>query len=84
MIYQFAASEDYDPAPGLSSIKASLLAINSADDQVNPPELGIMEAAIPQVMRGRYALLSIDDNTRGHGTHTLAAVWKHHLAVLLA
>ena len=84
MIYQFAASEDYDPAPGLSRIKAPLLAINSADDQVNPPELGIMEMAIPQVKRGRYILLPIDEQTRGHGTHTLAAVWKHHLAVLLA
>ena len=84
MIYQFSASEDYDPAPGLSRIKAPLLAINSADDQVNPPELGIMEMAIPQVKRGRYILLPIDEQTRGHGTHTLAAVWKHHLAVLLA
>ena len=84
MIYQFSASEDYDPAPGLSRIKAPLLAINSADDQVNPPELGIMEMAIPQVKRGRYILLPIDERTRGHGTHTLAAVWKHHLAVLLA
>ena len=84
MIYQFAASEDYDPAPGLSRIKAPLLAINSADDQVNPPELGIMEMAIPQVKRGRYILLPIDEQTRGHGTHTLAAVWKRHLAVLLA
>ncbi|MDE2857774.1 MAG: alpha/beta fold hydrolase [Chloroflexota bacterium] len=84
MIYQFAASEDYDPAPGLSQIKAPLLAINSADDQVNPPELGIMEAAIPQVERGRYVLLPIDERTRGHGTHTLAAVWKHHLAAFLA
>ena len=84
MIYQFAASEDYDPAPGLSRIKAPLLAINSADDQVNPPELGIMEAAMTKLKRGRYVLLPIDDNTRGHGTHTLAAVWKRHLAVLLA
>ena len=84
MIYQFSASEDYDPAPGLTRIKAPLLAINSADDQVNPPELGIMEMAIPQVKRGRYILLPIDEQTRGHGTHTLAAVWKHHLAVLLA
>ncbi len=83
MIYQFAASEDYDPAPGLSKIKAPLLAINSADDQVNPPELGLMEAAIGQVKRGRYVLLPIDDQSRGHGTHTLAAVWKHHLAAFL-
>ena len=84
MIYQFAASEDYDPAPGLSKIKAPLLAINSADDQVNPPELGILEAAIPQVKRGTYVLLPIDDRTRGHGSHTLAALWQHHLAAFLA
>lgn len=84
MIYQFAASEDYDPAPDLSKIKAPLLAINSADDQVNPPELGILEAALPQVKRGRHVLLPIDDRTRGHGTHTLAALWKRHLAAFLA
>lgn len=84
MIYQFAASEDYDPAPGLSKIKAPLLAINSADDQVNPPELGILEAAMPRVERGTYVLLPIDGRTRGHGTHTLAALWKHHLAAFLA
>ena len=83
MIYQVGASEDYDPAPSLSSIKASLLAINSADDQVNPPELGIMEAAMTTVRHGRYVLLPIDEHTRGHGTHTLAALWKHHLADFL-
>ena len=80
MIYQIAASEDYDPAPGLSKITAPLLAINSADDQVNPPELGILEAAISQVKNGHHILLPIDEHTRGHGTHTLAGVWKHHLA----
>ena len=84
MIYQFAASEDYDPAPGLSKIKAPLLAINSADDQVNPPELGIMAAAMPKVKRGAYILLPIDSRSRGHGTHTLAALWKRHLAEFLA
>ena len=84
MLYQFAASEDYNPAPDLERIKAPLLAINSADDQVNPPELGIMEAAMKRVKRGRYILLPIDEHTRGHGTHTLAAVWKHHLAEFLA
>lgn len=83
MLYQVGASEDYDPAPGLSKIKAPLLAINSADDQVNPPELGILEAGIAQVARGRHILLPIDERTRGHGTHTLAAVWKHHLAAFL-
>ena len=84
MLYQFAASEDYDPAPHLERIKAPLLAINSADDQVNPPELGIMETAIMRVKRGRYILLPIDEHTRGHGTHTLAALWKHHLVDFLA
>ena len=84
MLYAFAASEDYDPAPQLGRIKAPLLALNSADDMVNPPELGIMEAAIKRVKRGRYVLLPIDEHTRGHGTHSLAGVWKHHLAAFLA
>lgn len=83
MIYQFAASEDYNPLPDLHKIKASLLAINSADDQVNPPELGIMETAIQSVEQGTYILLPITDDTRGHGTHTLAKLWKHHLAEFL-
>ena len=83
MLYQFAASEDYDPAPGLSRVKAPLLAINSADDLVNPPELGIMEAAMAQVKRGKYVMLPISDESRGHGTHTLARLWKDHLAAFL-
>jgi homoserine O-acetyltransferase len=84
MLYAFAASEDYNPAPDLARIKAPLLAINSADDLVNPPELGIMEAAMSQVERGQFVLLPIDEHTRGHGTHTLAGLWKHHLAAFLA
>lgn len=84
MLYAFAASEDYDPAPNLSQIRAPLLAINSADDQVNPPERGIMEAAMKRVRRGRYALLPIDEHTRGHGSHTLAGLWKGRLAAFLA
>ena len=83
MIYQYAASEDYDPAPRLSGIRAPLLAINSADDQVNPPELGLMEAAMATMKRGRYILLPIDERTRGHGTHTLAGIWKDHLGAFL-
>ncbi len=84
MLYAFAASEDYNPAPDLGRIKAPLLAINSADDQVNPPELGIMEAAMERLPQGRYVLLPIDEHTRGHGTHTLAGLWKHHLVAFLA
>ena len=83
VLYHFRASEDYNPAPNLEKIMAPLLAINSADDQVNPPELGILEEAIQCVPRGRFILLPISDETRGHGTHTLAALWKHHLVTLL-
>ena len=84
MLYQFAASRDYNPAPGLAWIKAPLLAINSADDQVNPSELGLMEAAIGQVEQGRYILLPVSDETRGHGTHSLPTLWQQYLADLLA
>lgn len=84
MLYAYAASEDYDPAPHLSRIQAPLLAINSADDQVNPPELGIMEAAMERLPQGCYVLLPISEHTRGHGSHTLAGLWKHHLAEFLA
>ncbi|HEY7546189.1 MAG TPA: alpha/beta fold hydrolase [Blastocatellia bacterium] len=83
MLYAFDSSRDYDPAPALERIKAPLLAINSADDQVNPPELGILEREIKRVKRGRYILIPISDQTRGHGTHSLPAIWKQHLTELL-
>ena len=83
MLYQFDSSRDYDPAPNLESIKAPLIAINSADDQVNPPELGILEREIKRVKRGQYVLIPISDSTRGHGTHSLPELWKEHLARLL-
>ena len=83
MLYQFDASRFYNPAPNLERIVAPLLAINSGDDQINPPELGIMEREIGRVKRGRYVLIAISDRTRGHGTHTLAALWKEELARLL-
>ena len=84
LLYQVDASRDYDPAPHLEKIQAPLLAINSADDQINPPELGLMEALLPRVKRGSYVLLPISDRTRGHSTHTWAAVWRDHLAAFLA
>ena len=83
MLYAFDASRDYDPGPNLENIKAPLLAINSADDQVNPPELGILEREIKRVKRGRYVLIPISDRTRGHGTHSVPELWKGHLATLL-
>jgi homoserine O-acetyltransferase len=84
MLYYFHAIEDYNPAPHLSKITAPLLAINSADDFVNPPELPMMRELIAQVKRGRFVLLPITDETRGHGTHSLPAIWGPELARFLA
>jgi homoserine O-acetyltransferase len=83
LLYQFDASRDYDPGPALETIQAPLTAINSADDQVNPPELGILEREIRRVSRGRAVLLPISDETRGHGTHSWPVLWQEHLAALL-
>jgi homoserine O-acetyltransferase len=82
-LYQIEASHDYDPGPGLESIRAPLLAINSADDLINPPELGILERDIKRVKLGRAVLIPMGPQTRGHGTHTMAAVWKQELVQLL-
>jgi homoserine O-acetyltransferase/O-succinyltransferase len=82
-LYQVNASRDYDPSPGLEKIKAPLLQINSADDFINPPELGIAEREIKRVKNGRFILLPASDKTHGHGTHTWAAVWQQYLAQLL-
>jgi homoserine O-acetyltransferase len=83
LLYAFEASRDYDPAPRLEEIRAPLLAVNSADDEVNPPELGLMERNITRVREGRYVLLPVDERTRGHGTHSRPELWKEHLAELL-
>ncbi|HVZ98091.1 MAG TPA: alpha/beta fold hydrolase [Chitinophagaceae bacterium] len=83
MIYQFDASRDYNPAPYLSKIKAPLLAINSADDQINPPELKILDTAILKVPHGKYILLPISSETRGHGTHSLPKIWGNYLKAFL-
>ena len=77
------ASWDYDPAPDLGKIRAPLLAVNSADDLINPPELGILEAGIARVPHGRSIVIPLSDETIGHGTHTKAKLWKEHLAGLL-
>lgn len=83
VLYAFEASRDYDPGTGLEKIQAPLLAVNFADDLINPPELGILEREIQRVKRGRAIVLPQSESTRGHGTHTLAAVWKQYLAELL-
>jgi homoserine O-acetyltransferase len=84
VLYALEASHDYDPNPGLEKIQAPLLAINSADDLINPPELGILEREIKRVAHGRAIVLPLSDQTRGHGSHTIAKLWKAELVRLLA
>src|SRR6476619_1088612 len=83
MLYALEASRDYDPGPGLEKIQVPLLAINSADDLINPPELGIHEREIKRVKKGRAVVIPLSDKTRGHGSHTIAALWKNELERLL-
>lgn len=83
MLYQVEASFDYDPGPGLEAIRAPLVAVNSADDLINPPELGILEREIARVSEGKAITIPLGPDTRGHGTHTLAAIWSEHLQALL-
>ena len=83
VLYAVESSSDYDPGPGLEKIQAPLVAINFEDDLINPPELGILEKEIVRVSRGKAVLVPRSDKTRGHGTHTLAAVWKDRLEDLL-
>jgi homoserine O-acetyltransferase/O-succinyltransferase len=78
-LYQFDASRDYNPAPGLERIRAALLAINSADDERNPPESGLMEQALKRVKNGRLLLIPASTETRGHGTTGNAVFWKQQL-----
>ncbi|HTR87697.1 MAG TPA: alpha/beta fold hydrolase, partial [Reyranella sp.] len=82
-LYQWAASGDYDAAPGLSRITARLLAINSADDERNPPETGLTENAMKQVKNGRIYLIPASTETRGHGTTGMAKFYAKQLAELL-
>jgi homoserine O-acetyltransferase len=83
VLYALSASEDYDPGPDLEKIQAPLLAINSADDLINPPELKILERDIKRVRHGKMVIIPLSEKTRGHGTHTMAAIWKDRLAKLL-
>src|SRR5437763_6869443 len=83
VLYALEASRDYDPGPNLEKIRAPLLAINSADDLINPPELGILEHEIKRVPEGRLVVMPMSDKTRGHGSHTIAALWKGYLSILL-
>jgi len=82
-LYAVSASRDYDPSSKLDTIKAPVMFINSADDFINPPELGIAEREIKKVKNGKFILLPASDQTFGHSTHTHAAVWQQYLKQLL-
>jgi homoserine O-acetyltransferase len=82
-LYQVNASRNYDPSPLLEKISAPVMFVNSADDFINPPELGIAEREIKKVKNGKFVLIPISDQTHGHGTHTWAAVWQQYLKELL-
>lgn len=83
VLYAVEASHDYDPGPDLEKIRAPLLAINFADDLINPPELGILERETKRVPKGRALVIPRSEKTRGHGSHTIAALWKDQLLELL-
>jgi homoserine O-acetyltransferase len=78
-LYQWESSRDYDPAPKLDQIQAPLLAINSADDERNPPETGVMTQALTHVKNGHLLLIPASAETRGHGTTGLAKFWQQQL-----
>ncbi|MBA2435484.1 MAG: alpha/beta fold hydrolase [Chthoniobacterales bacterium] len=83
VLYAVEASHDYDPGPALEKIRAPLLAINFADDLINPPELGILERETRRVPKGRPLVIPRSEKTRGHGSHTIAELWKDQLVELL-
>ena len=84
LMYAVAASRDYDPGPALAKIAAPLIAVNSADDLINPPELGILEREIKRVPHGRAIVIPYSEHTYGHGSHGYAVLWKAYLEELLA
>jgi len=84
VLFALEASWDYDPGPALETIAVPLTAVNFADDLVNPPELGILEREIRRVPKGRAIVMPLSPQTRGHGSHTVAPLWKTYLADLLA
>jgi homoserine O-acetyltransferase len=83
LIYQLEASRTYDPSPELEKIKAPLTWVNSCDDFINPPELGLAQVEIKRVKAGKFVLIACRPDTHGHGTHTWAVFWKNDLADLL-
>ena len=84
LLYQVNSSRNYDPSGSLERITAPVMYINSADDFINPPGLGIAEREIKRVKHGRFVLIPASPETHGHGTHTWAVFWQEYLKQLLA
>jgi homoserine O-acetyltransferase/O-succinyltransferase len=84
MLYALSASRNYDPSPKLETVQAPVMFVNSADDFINPPELGIAEREIKRMKKGKFVLIPASEQTHGHGTHTWAAIWQEYLRELLA
>lgn len=82
-LYQLDASRDYDPSPELEKIVDPVVWVNFADDFINPPEFGIAERLQPRMRTTRHMLVPASAQTRGHGTHTSATIWKDELVELL-
>ena len=83
LLYAVNSSRNYDPSAGLGTISAPVMFVNSADDFINPPELGIAEREIQKVKNGKFVLIPLSEQTHGHGTHTWAALWQQYLKELL-
>ena len=83
MLYAVSASRNYDPAPKLETIQVPVMFVNSADDFINPPELGVAEREIKRLKKGKFVLIPASEQTHGHGTHTWAAIWQEYLKELL-
>ena len=82
-LYAVDASRNYDPSPDLEKIKAPVMWVNSADDFINPPELGIAQQEVKRIKNGKFVLIPLSENTHGHGSHTWAVLWKQYLQELL-
>ena len=83
LLYAVNASRNYDPSPKLETIQAPVMWINSADDFINPPELGIAEREVTRIKNAKFVLIPASEQTHGHGTHTWAMIWQQYLQELL-
>ncbi len=82
-LYQVNSSRNYDPSANLEKITVPVMWINSADDFINPPDLGIAEQQVKRLKNGKFVLIPASEQTHGHGTHTYAAIWKQYMAEIL-